>query len=228
MSNIILYENITVPDSYDLDEFNKLYDEYQNGALELRTKLIEHNLRLVFKVVIKYFNNSPLDKNDLVQYGCIGLIRAFDTYDKSKNVEFSTYAVKCIYTTILISIRRKKSEQKTKICSLDEDIYLDDSKNITIKDQISDDYDFTMDYIKNQEFNYIDSALIYLDDIEREIIKLYFGFYDKRYKQNEIASKYNISQAHVSRIINKALKKLKDIYFELEKDKNANVYSITL
>ncbi len=62
---------------------------------EARDKIIVHNLRLVAYIVNKKYPDFA-DIDDLVSIGTIGLIRAAETFDPSKNNKFSTYASRCI------------------------------------------------------------------------------------------------------------------------------------
>lgn len=61
------------------------------GDAEARRKLIEANLRLVVKISRKYTNHG-VSTLDLIEEGNIGLLRAVEKYDASKNCRFSTYA----------------------------------------------------------------------------------------------------------------------------------------
>src|SRR5690554_138455 len=65
------------------------------GERKAREELIQGNLRLVLSV-IQRFNNRGENVDDLFQVGCIGLMKAIDNFDLSKNVRFSTYAVPMI------------------------------------------------------------------------------------------------------------------------------------
>ncbi len=73
----------------------KLFKDMQNGNHEVRNKIVSGNLRLVLSV-IQRFNNRGENVDDLFQVGCIGLMKAIDNFDLSKNVRFSTYAVPMI------------------------------------------------------------------------------------------------------------------------------------
>ena len=62
---------------------------------DARSKLIEHNLRLVAHIV-KKFDNKTTDTDDLISIGTIGLIKGIDTYKKTPKVKITTYAARCI------------------------------------------------------------------------------------------------------------------------------------
>jgi RNA polymerase primary sigma factor len=73
------------------EEALELSKRIQQGDEDARRKLIEANLRLVIKIARGYVSNeTPL--MDVIQEGNLGLIRAAEKYDYSKNIRFSTYA----------------------------------------------------------------------------------------------------------------------------------------
>ena len=65
------------------------------GSREARDKLIKGNLRLVLSV-IQHFTGRGEDIDDLFQIGVVGLIKAINNFDLSKEVRFSTYCVPMI------------------------------------------------------------------------------------------------------------------------------------
>ena len=65
------------------------------GDQVARQKLIEGNLRLVLSV-IQRFDKRGESPDDLFQVGCIGLMKAVENFDASKQVKFSTYGVPMI------------------------------------------------------------------------------------------------------------------------------------
>ena len=69
------------------------------GDKEAKQKLVNHNLRLVMSIARKYKGTS-LSFQDLVQEGTIGLMKAIDKFDPSKDFRFSTYATYWIKQTI--------------------------------------------------------------------------------------------------------------------------------
>lgn len=76
----------------------------EQGDLEARNLLIEHNLRLVAHVMKKYFV-GPEETEDLISIGTIGLIKGINTYRPDKGVRLATYASKCIENAILSQMR---------------------------------------------------------------------------------------------------------------------------
>ena len=76
----------------------------QNGDLDARNELIEHNLRLVSHIIKKYYSNYD-EQEDLISIGTIGLIKAIDSFDVDKGIRLATYAARCVENAIL-SLRR--------------------------------------------------------------------------------------------------------------------------
>ena len=73
---------------------------YRDGDEKAKEKLIEHNLRLVAHIVKKY-QSSGEDTEDLISVGTIGLIKAVMTFDAAKGSRLATYAARCIDNAIL-------------------------------------------------------------------------------------------------------------------------------
>ena len=67
----------------------------ETGSKAARDKLIQGNLRLVLSV-IQRFTGRGEDMEDLFQVGVVGLIKAINHFDLSKEVRFSTYCVPMI------------------------------------------------------------------------------------------------------------------------------------
>ena len=76
----------------------------QNGNLDARNELIEHNLRLVSHIIKKYYSNYD-EQEDLISIGTIGLIKEIDSFDVDKGIRLATYAARCVENAIL-SLRR--------------------------------------------------------------------------------------------------------------------------
>ncbi|MCF8009972.1 MAG: sigma-70 family RNA polymerase sigma factor [Clostridiales bacterium] len=80
-------------------EYLKLLAEGDSNA---RNVLIERNLRLVVHI-IKKFESSGEEFDDLVSIGTIGLIKAINTFNSAKSTRLATYASRCIENEISMS-----------------------------------------------------------------------------------------------------------------------------
>lgn len=79
-------------------------------AQAAKDTLIERNLRLVAHVAKKY-QNVDEDMEDMISIGCIGLIKAIDTFDAGKG-RLATYACRCIDNELLMLLRSKKKTSR--------------------------------------------------------------------------------------------------------------------
>ncbi|ACH94991.1 RNA polymerase sigma factor RpoD/SigA [Borrelia recurrentis] len=73
------------------EEEIELAKQIKLGSLKAKNQMINANLRLVLKIIKRYAGKG-LKIEDLIQEGNLGLIRAAEKYDPSKNTKFSTYA----------------------------------------------------------------------------------------------------------------------------------------
>ncbi|MCI8575550.1 MAG: SigB/SigF/SigG family RNA polymerase sigma factor [Bacilli bacterium] len=86
----------------------ELFKKYQSGDLNAKEELVNGNLKLVLSI-LKRFNNSKYNLDDLFQVGVIGLIKAIDNFDLSYNLKLSTYACPLILGEIKRYIRDNTS-----------------------------------------------------------------------------------------------------------------------
>ena len=197
------------PQPLTKEEEENYLNLFAKGNEEARRILIERNLRLVAHIVKKY-NNTGKDIDDLISIGTIGLIKAIDTYDSSKGTRLATYASRCIDNEILMSIRSSKNLKKE--YSLQEPIGTDkDGNEINFTDILGTDGD---EVLKEVELRIQTKKLSRainrcLKDREKVIIQLRYGLMDGECKtQREIAGMLGISRSYVSRIETRALRKL--------------------
>lgn len=188
------------------------FERMKNGDSSARNELIEHNLRLVAHIVKKYCA-AQIDSEDLISIGTIGLIKAVESFDYSKNVRFATYAARCIENEILMYFRSKKKSAGD--VYFDEPVDVDkDGNQLTLIDIIAED-DGIIDKIdltikSEQLYKFIGECL---EEREKEIIIERYGLYGKKpLTQREVAKKLKISRSYVSRIEKKALETLRKKY----------------
>ena len=60
-----------------------------------REEIIQNNLGLVHACAQRY-KGKGIEYDDLFQAGCVGLVKATDSFDHERGVRFSTYAVPVI------------------------------------------------------------------------------------------------------------------------------------
>lgn len=208
MCGYIINSN-SFPQPLTREEEEKYLKEFAQGDEEARKILIERNLRLVAHIVKKY-NNTGKDMDDLISIGTIGLIKAISTYDSKKGTRLATYASRCIDNEILMTIR---SNKKTKMeYSLQEPIGRDKEGNeINLLDILGTDGEEVLNEVDlrlqtRKLYKAIDRCL---KDREKVIIELRYGLIDGDCKtQREIAGLLGISRSYVSRIETRAIKKL--------------------
>ena len=88
------------PEPLSSEEEQIYLEKLKNGDKDARSKLIEHNLRLVAHIVKKYDTKEKI--NDyLISIGTIGLIKGIDSFKHDKNIKLTTYAAKCIQNAIV-------------------------------------------------------------------------------------------------------------------------------
>ena len=187
----------------------ELLEKSQNGDIDARNKLIEHNLRLVAHIVKKYYT-SGAEQDDLISIGTIGLIKAVSTFKSDKNIRLATYAARCIENEILMFFRScKKTSQDVFINDpIDTD---KDGNALTLIDIIADKRDIVEEIDTKLKLQKLKSILnTTLDKRELQIIEMRYGIGGKEeLTQREIAKKLKISRSYVSRIEKSALEKLR-------------------
>ncbi|WP_078552721.1 RNA polymerase sporulation sigma factor SigK [Bacillus alkalicellulosilyticus] len=201
-------KNNAFPQPLKKEEEKKYLLLMEQGDEEARNRLIEHNLRLVAHIV-KKFENTREDTEDLISIGTIGLIKAIESYSYGKGTKLATYAARCIENEILMHLRALKKVKKD--VSLHDPIGTDKEGNeITLIDVLQEETDDIVDTIqlkmeKKQIYDYIHV----LDEREKEVIVGRFGLdLQKERTQREIAKELDISRSYVSRIEKRALMKL--------------------
>ncbi|AIQ16576.1 MULTISPECIES: RNA polymerase sporulation sigma factor SigK [Paenibacillus] len=209
--------NNAFPQPLSEQDESKYLGMMAEGDAKARNLLIEHNLRLVAHIV-KKFDNTGEDMEDLISIGTIGLIKAIESYRPNKGTKLATFAARCIENEILMHLRSLKKTRKD--VSLHDPIGTDKEGNeITLIDILGSEAD---DVIKEVDLK-IEKSKIYrnldiLDEREKEVVVGRFGLDTggEERTQREIAKDLGISRSYVSRIEKRALMKL---YHEFYKAK---------
>ena len=206
---------------------------------EINQEILEGNLRFVITVA-KQYQNQGLDFPDLIAEGNLGLLKAIQNFDWSKNLRFISYAVWWVKQSILQSLndnartirlpvnvvqdlQRAKKEVESKGGKLDDRFELLPSI-IDLDMNINEEGDTLVDVIKNEDADMPDAVfnnkdvlktelvglLNILDEREKIIILDYFGLSGTPRTLEDIGSDFNLTKERVRQIKEKALRKLRN------------------
>ena len=200
-----------LPEPLKKEEEERLVLVNMDGDNDAKSKLIEHNLRLVVFLSKKY-ENTGIDLEDLVSIGTIGLIKGVNTYKLDKNIKLATYASRCIDNEILMFLRKNK-RRKGEISLEDSLSYDAEGNELHLEDILGTDNDIVTKGIEDEN----DRKALYeeiskLKGRDKKIMVLRYGLYgNKEMTQKDVAELLNISQSYISRIEKKIIKRLKVI-----------------
>lgn len=166
---------------------------------QVKTSLIEHNLRLVVYIA-KKFDNTGVGVEDLISIGTIGLIKAINSYNPDKNIKLATYASRCIENEILMYLRRN-SKTKAEV-SIDEPLNVDwDGNELLLSDILGTEEDIIYKDLENEvERKMLSKAIEKLSERERIIVDLRYGLSSidgEEKTQKEVADMLGISQSYI-------------------------------
>jgi RNA polymerase sigma-B factor len=235
----------------------ELLDRYRrHGDLAARDRLVERMLPLVRRLALRYQRGTePLE--DLVQVGCVGLVKAIDRFDAERGSPFVRFAVPNILGEIRRHFRdtgwaahvpRGMQERVLDLRQAMEDLAGTLGRSPTppeVAGELGIDVEEVLEAMEaataytavsldaprpgedDEQIAYVDSlgqrddgyalvedlstvlpALRVLPAREREIIRLRFG---EDMTQSEIAERLGISQMHVSRLLRRALERVRTV-----------------
>lgn len=207
--------NNTFPQPLNEEEEARYLRKLAEGDELARNVLTERNLRLVAHIV-KKFDSTGEDVDDLISIGTIGLIKAINTFKPDKGTRLATYAARCIENEILMHLRFIK-KVKAEV-SLYDPIGVDKEGNeISLIDILGTDPEVVADTVETSfEKIRLLEKVHKLSNREKKVLEMRFGLgTTARKTQREIARTLGISRSYVSRIEKRALTKLtKEFTFE--------------
>ena len=182
--NVLFYMqgHDVLPQPLSREEEEAALIAWENGDEEARSRLIEHNLRLVVYIAKRYETN-PIFMEDLISIGSIGLIKAVNTFRRDKNIKLVTY----------------------------EPLNIDyDGNELLLSDVLGTDDDTVIrEFEKNENRRELLKAMKGLKERERMILQMRYGIEHEELTQKDIAKKLGISQSYISRLEKRILQKLK-------------------
>jgi RNA polymerase sigma-B factor len=227
--------------------------EYQ----DVRNTLIEMNMSLVRYAAGRFRSRGADEMEDIVQVGMIGLIKAIDRFELTREVEFTTFAVPYIIgeikrffrdTSWAVHVPRRLQEARVELARATEELrtrlgrtptvkelaalmnlteeeviearlasngYNSSSLDATINSD-SDDGEAALAHFIGAEdpamelvedFHALAPLLAELDDRDRQIIHMRFV---EELTQSQIGERLGCSQMHVSRLLSRTLKRLRE------------------
>ena len=122
------------------EEMTQLLTRAKAGDREARDRLVEGNLRLVLSVTQRFLGRGE-NPDDLFQVGCIGLLKAVQNFDETKEVRFSTYGVPMIAGEIrrylrdnsAIRVSRSVRDLAYRVLQCKEQLQLEQGKEPTME-----------------------------------------------------------------------------------------------
>lgn len=194
----------------------RLLKRCKKGNLKAKNEILEANLRFVFDIA-KHYTGRGVPISELISDGNMGLLKAIDKFDESKDVKFISYAVWWIRQAMLESIKKKNAINFVEIepntdndASMDKKLIEDDEDDTYFNNDFSNENDEKESEIKIGQKNIVIKLLNVLDERERDVIESYYGINDKKeLTLTDIGKKYNLSSERVRQIKKKGLMKLR-------------------
>ena len=204
----------------------RLLKKCKKGNLKAKNEILEANLRFVFDIA-KHYTGRGVPISELISDGNMGLLRAIEKFDESKDVKFISYAVWWIRQAMLESIKKRSAISFVEIepntdndSSIDKKLIEDDEDDVSFNNDFSNENDEKSREVTENQRNIITSLIDTLSDRERDIVENYYGINDKKeLTLTDIGKKYNLSSERVRQIKLNAIRKLRSkilLYDDLE------------
>jgi RNA polymerase primary sigma factor len=204
----------------------RLLKKCKKGNLKAKNEILEANLRFVFDIA-KHYTGRGVPISELISDGNMGLLRAIEKFDESKDVKFISYAVWWIRQAMLESIKKRNAISFVEIepntdndSSIDKKLIEDDEDDVSFNNDFSNENDEKSMEVSENQRNIITSLIDTLSDRERDIVENYYGINDKKeLTLTDIGKKYNLSSERVRQIKLNAIRKLRSkilLYDDLE------------
>lgn len=159
--------------------------------------------RSTAEVLAARWINSPIEHEDLVQEGSIGILAAVKSYDAAKGAAFSSYCYTCVYNSIKTALRkvnRKKDVPTGNVVPLEEEFV--DAKAA----MLSAEDDFLAQESVSLLIEQLDKNL---SKLENEVLRLYIS----GHSYNEIGSRIGKDEKAINNAMQRIRKKLKEVSF---------------
>lgn len=201
-------------------EVRDYISEAQNGSLKARDKVVNSNLRIVWSIAANY--GMADNFMDMYQNGCIGLIKAVNTFDVTRETLFSTWiainVVKYINMGLELEsrvVRPSVSDVRAKnpytAVSMDAPLASDEDGEKTLLDTFASDMKcdtFSEVHDMRVKLNYL---LKGLKDIEKAVVCGIFGFGCDEVSEYTLSKKFNLTEERIRQIKWEAIAKMQKL-----------------
>ena len=189
----------------------------KNGDLKAQNEILTSNLRFVFNIASRYKGNGAAI-SDLISEGNLGLVKAIQKFDPSKDVKFISYAVWWIRNAMQEFIKKRQAslniEKEEEV--LNKPLFskgIPDSEDEWIERRdvvLSDEEDEEKRELHKNQRKVIDTLMSKLCGREKAIIEKYYGIYGNKSKNlEELGKELGITKERVRQIKEQGLKKLR-------------------
>lgn len=198
------------------NELDLIKQAKKNNLLAKNT-ILSSNLKFVFDIAKKY-KGKGVAMEDLIAEGNIGLVKALDKFDTSKNVKFISYAVWWVRQSMQEVIKKRQQQTTIEISdeesttSLTNKCQLHDSEDelvLPTENMLSNEDEANSLELNNSQNKILNKLLNKLDPRARYIIKSYYGLDKNEMTLEEIGNELNLSRERVRQIKEKNLRILR-------------------
>lgn len=180
----------------------KLIIEAQRGDEEAMNELIEIYFPLV-SINTKNFFIIGAEKEDLVQEGLLGLLKAIKYYDPSKT-SFNNFAILCIRRQILSAIKSANSKKNMILNeAISNNLISDEYSTLELDFASNDSSPEEIFFSKNKLENFQRFTLINFSELEKKVLE----YIIRGYSYKEIAKQLEVSPKSIDNSIQRIRKK---------------------
>lgn len=147
-----------------------------------------------------YAKSNPSMYDEYLEIAYFGLVKAFNSFDDSKNIKFITYSSKCMHNEILMYFRKEKKHEKN-VRLFEPSTINDKGDELTYEDVLSNGVDIEGDVIAKFLKELIDDNIdtIFRTELQKKVFLIRrTGLYNQR----EVADQVDKSRSYISRIYN--------------------------
>lgn len=182
----------------------KTNDEILSNAQSgdnVQLETVIKNYRQAVEVIASRYNNSPMEREDLIQEGMIGLLAAVKSFDSSRGASFKTYANTCIDNSIQTALRKFRRQKDIPVQNVVE--YSEEEIPVSSSYSSAEDT-----FIAQESVSLLTKVLREnLSDFENEVLRLHIV----GCSYNEIADRLCKTPKAIDNALQRVRKKLSDI-----------------